>query len=88
MKCQPTIIAKAAAATTATVYIICATVFVVIPDFAMSIAKSWFHGIDITAFGASEVTISSFFLGFVTAIITGWLIAYLFAWFSNVFAKK
>jgi hypothetical protein len=52
MKHHPTATANALAATTAIIYVVCRGAFVVAPDLTMTIAKSWFHGIDISLIAA------------------------------------
>ncbi len=88
MKHLPMATANAAAVTVAIIYIVCAGAFIVAPEFAMSIGKSWFHGIDLSAFSAPEITVSSFLLGIVTATAGAWLVGYVFATAYNTFLKK
>ena len=88
MKHDPKTTAHAAAATVAGIYVVCATAFVLLPDLTMSVARSWFHGIDIGGLAASQVTVDSFILGIISAIALAWLVGYAFATLYNYFLKK
>lgn len=89
MKHLPIATANATAATVAVVYIVCAISVLLFPDLAMTIARSWFHGIDISALTLSTQTnAGSLMLGFITATVSGWLLGYVFANLYNMFAKK
>lgn len=88
MKHDPKTTANAAGVTVAGIYVVCATAFVLFPDLTMSIARSWFHGIDIGGLGAAQVTINSFILGIISATALAWLVGYAFATLYNYFLKK
>lgn len=89
MKHLPMATANATAATVAVVYIVCAVSVLLFPDIAMTVARSWFHGIDISTLTLSTQTNpSSLVFGFITATGGSWLLGYLFANFYNFFAKK
>ena len=89
MKHLPEATANATAATVALLYIVCAVSVLLFPDISMTIARSWFHGIDISKLALSTQTNpGSLVLGFVTATGGGWLLGYIFAIFYNNFAKK
>lgn len=88
MKHDPKASALAVATTTGVIYIVCALSIVLLPGFAMGIAQSWFHGIDITQIQAFNVTVGSFFYGLVTATIAGGLVGWCFAHCYNMFLKK
>ncbi|MEK7165797.1 MAG: DUF5676 family membrane protein [Patescibacteria group bacterium] len=89
MKHLPMATANATAATVAVVYIVCAVSVLLFPDIAMTVARSWFHGIDISKLTLSTQTnLGSLAVGFLTATGGGWLLGYLFANFYNMFAKK
>src|SRR3989344_71706 len=80
--------ANAAAATTAIVYVVCRLLVGLFPDFLMNVARSWFHGIDISKISAWNLSTESFILGIVSATITAWLVGYLFAKLYNYFSKQ
>lgn len=88
MKHYPLATAHAAAATTAVIYVVCAAFFVLAPDLSMEIAKTWFHGIDISLIDTRTVSIGSFVLGLVSATVSAWGVGWLFATLYNSFAKK
>lgn len=88
MKHSPITTANAVGTTTAIVYIICRLLFGLFPEISMNIAKSWFHGIDISKISGWNLSFSSFVLGIVSATITAWLIGYLFAKLYNYFLKS
>lgn len=88
MKHHPTATANALAATTAIIYVVCRGAFVVAPDLAMTIAKSWFHGIDISLIAVQSVDTGSWVVGIVSATAGAWLTGYLFAVVYNKFVKK
>jgi hypothetical protein len=87
MKHHPTATANTIAATIAVIYIVCAAFFVLAPDLSMEIAKTWFHGIDISQLDARTTTVGSFVLGLVSATIGAWGAGWLFATFSHYFSK-
>ncbi|MBI4062609.1 hypothetical protein HY410_01665 [Candidatus Gottesmanbacteria bacterium] len=88
MKHPPVPTANAAAVTAAIIYVVCRTAFVVAPDLSMNIARSWFHGIDISRISALNLSTESFILGIISATIGAWLAGYLFATVYNSFVKK
>ena len=89
MKHLPMATANATAATVAVVYIVCAVSVLLFPDIAMTVARSWFHGIDISTLTLSTQTNpGSLILGFLSATGSGWILGYVFAGFYNMFAKK
>lgn len=88
MKHDPNTTANATAVTTAIVYIVCRTAFVIAPELFMGISRSWFHGIDISLIAAKNIPPGSFVMGLISATIGAWLVGYLFASLYNSFLKK
>lgn len=88
MKHHPMATAHAAAVVTAIIYIVCRQAFVWLPEFSMSIARSWFHGIDISKIATTTIPADNFILGLATATVGAWLVGYLFAVTYNWFAKR
>lgn len=80
--------ANASAVATLVVYVICAAAFALLPDLAMAITQSWFHGLDLSILGRAEVTTTTLITGLVTATSGSWLVGYLFAYLYNLFLKK
>lgn len=88
MKHNPVATANAAAVTVAVVYIVCRFGVALFPDLAMTIAQSWFHGIQLTQISELNLSLGSFVLGLATSTIGTWLVGYLFANSYNYFVKK
>ncbi len=88
MKHHPIATANAAGVVAAVVYIVCRQAFILAPEFAMSVGKSWFHGIDISKIATKSVPTDTFVLGLVSAAIGAWIAGYLFAVVYNQFVKK
>lgn len=88
MKHDPKATAGAAAITTAVLFIVCRGAFVVVPELSMNIARTWFHGIDISLIAAENISSDNVVLGLVTATGGAWLVGYVFAKVYNLFAKK
>ncbi len=82
--------ANATAVTVATLYVICRVLVLVMPDLFLTVAGTWFHGIDISKIAATGGAgdFNSFILGLITIGLGGWLMGYLFAITYNYFAKK
>lgn len=83
---EPIVIANAAAATIAVVYIVCRLAFLIAPELFLAISRSWFHGIDISLIAAGRAP-GDFLLGLITTTVAGWLTGFVFAKFQNYFAK-
>ena len=88
MKHEPKAAANAAAVTVAVLYVVCRIAVALFPDLAMSIAQSWFHGIQLTQIPELNLSLGSFVLGLTTSTIGTWLVGYLFASSYNYFVKK
>ena len=88
MKHNPSVTANAAAVTVAIVYIVCRIGIALFPDLAMTIAQSWFHGIQLTQISELNLSLGSFVLGLATSTIGTWLVGYLFAKLYNYFLKS
>lgn len=84
---EPTTIANATAATIAFVYVVCALSISLFPEAAMTVARSWFHGIRLEEISGWNVSMGSLILGFVSATAGGWILGFVFAKFQNYFAK-
>lgn len=88
MKHEPNATANATAVTVGAIYVVCALAVVLLPDLAMTVAQSWFHGLDLSKISAFNVSLGSFILGLVTSVAGSWLIGYIFANAYNYFNKK
>ena len=88
MKHDPKATANASAVTVAIIYIVCRIGIALFPDLGMTIAQSWFHGIQLTQISELNLSLGSFVLGLTTSTIGAWLIGYLFAKLYNYFLKS
>lgn len=88
MKKDPLACANAAAVTTVIIYFTCALAVMLLPNFTMTVAKSWFHGIDLSLISTWNITPSSLVLGLITATAYAWAIGFFFAVSYNFFLKK
>ena len=88
MKHNPMTTANAVGATTAIVYVVCRLLVGLFPAAMMNVARSWFHGIDISKISAWNFSTESFILGIASATIGAWLVGYLFAKLYNYFLKQ
>lgn len=88
MKHELNATANALAVTVGVIYIVCALSVVLLPDLTMTIAQSWFHGLDLSKISVFNVSVGSFILGLVTAVAGSWVIGYVFASAYNYFVKK
>lgn len=87
MKQYPLATANALAATTVVIYVVCTAAVVFLPDLSITIAQSWFHGIDLSKSPSVNITVSSFVLGIITVTIGAWLIGFVFAKIYNQFVQ-
>lgn len=88
MKHQPLAIANAAAVTMAALFIVCRAAFALFPNLTMSIAQSWFHGLEVSKASGWSLSIEAFILGLITSTTGAWLVGYTFTTVYNYFAKK
>lgn len=88
MKRQPFATANATAVTMAAIFTVCRVAVALFPDLTVSIAQTWFHGLEISKASAWSLSIESFVLGLITATAGTWLAGYLFATLYNYFTKK
>lgn len=79
--------ANATAITVGVIYIACALLVAIFPEFFRAVATSWFHGFDLGQFWTGEAR-GNYFLGLVSAMGGSWLVGYLFAWTYNKFVKS
>lgn len=87
MRHQPIASAKAAAWTVGIFYSLCSLVAIYFPDFALGLAWTWFHGLDIPTNQTIQISLASFVSGLVMAMFTAWLAGYLIAGFYNYFSR-
>ncbi|MBI2019198.1 hypothetical protein HYS95_00835 [Candidatus Daviesbacteria bacterium] len=72
------VIPNALAVTTAIVYVACLILVALFPDASFAVARSWFHGIELTKTAALEITASSVITGLISSGVTAWVIGWIF----------
>lgn len=80
-------IPNALAVTTAIVYVACRVLVGIFPDTAITLAQSWFHGIELSKLGGWNLTTQAFILGIISSTVTAWIIGYIFMKVYRLFAK-
>ena len=88
MKIDEKVWANASAALVGVIYLACGLLVAIAPNFMMAVARSWFHGIDLTQNWSGRAFPGNFLLGLVSAVVASWLTGYLFAWLYNYFADR
>jgi hypothetical protein len=88
MKFNEKVFANALATFTLVLYLVCGFLVAVVPEFMMSIARSWFHGIDLVENWSGRAFPGNFFFGLVTAVVSAWLSGWFFAKLYNYFLEK
>ncbi len=86
MKLKANVLANTSAILTGIIYVVCAVLVMLLPDFFKDVATSWFHGMDLGAIWTGAPR-GNFFLGLVTAMGGAWIIGWLFAWVYNKLLK-
>ena len=84
-------IAVANAVTTmmAALYVVCAGISLIAPDFLVSLAQSWVHTLNLTVVKATSVmTFGSFIWGFISLTVLTWIVTYGTVALYNNFAKR
>ena len=82
--------AFATALTTVTlvVYVVCRVVSFIAPDFLFSVAKSWFHTLNVDSLkGTAPVDMGTFLLGAITLAVLVWVTTYASATLYNKWTK-
>ncbi len=85
MKHEPVATANAAAVTTAILFTACRVLVSLFPDLMFAIAQSWFHGVALSRFDSSNLSLLSLLVGLVSSTITVWIVSYIFAQTYNYF---
>lgn len=78
--------ANATALTLGFVYVACAILVGIFPEFYKAVTISWFHGLDVTKIWTGAPR-GNFVLGLTTIVASGWVTGYVFAWTYNRFVK-
>ena len=80
--------ANAAAVTVAVLYVICRLAVSLFPGLSMTVAQSWFHGIELGQISDWNLSVESFILGLFSTTAAAWITGYLFASLYNRLLKK
>lgn len=89
MKYNPHLMAKAAAVTIGLVYLGCWLFLWLLPDFSWNVARTWFHGMDITKIAVPVSTDpASILIGLVSSVALTWLVVYVYGMTYNMMLKK
>lgn len=88
MKYDADTTAKATGITVGILYLVCAFSVILFPGLAMSVAQSWFHGLDLGKISGFSSTPGSLILGLITSVAGGWLVGLVFASTYNYFLAK
>lgn len=87
MKYKPFAMANTVAVITAVLYAACAGFVVLLPDFSITVMRSWFHGIDLSKIASLTVTPESFITGLITLTVSAWVTGFVFAKLYNIFVR-
>lgn len=68
--------------------LICLVLVLIAPTFALNLFGSFMHGVDLTKIAITPTIGGKTLLGFVTALVGGYLIGIIFAAIYNKFAKQ
>ena len=88
MKHNPNAVANAFAVNSGVLYVVCRVAVMLLPDLTMTVAQSWFHGLEINQVSGWELSLGSFVLGVVTLAVAAWFTGYAYAMVYNYFLKK
>ena len=73
-------LANAFALGMAVLWVLCSAVIWLLPSFSWTVTGRWMHGMDLSAMGGWNLTISNFLLGGITAIASAWITGWILAW--------
>ena len=73
-------LANAFALAMAVLWVLCIAVIWLLPSFSWTVTGWWMHGMDLSAMGGWNLTISNFLLGGITAIASAWITGWILAW--------
>ena len=84
-KLNPKKVALSLAVVSAILYVACALLIFIAPDFTLSLFSNLFHGIDITQIADTSISLGSTLLGLVEIIVYALIAGWVFAWVYNKF---
>jgi hypothetical protein len=80
--------ANSVATLTAGIYVVCALLSYVAPDFIFNIGQSWVHSLNIeTLRSTATLSLGSVVWGLLSITVLAWVLGYIFAWIYNRWAK-
>ncbi|MBS3065885.1 hypothetical protein J4229_02455 [Candidatus Pacearchaeota archaeon] len=86
-KLSPKVVALSLAVVSGILYIVCAILLALTPAGTLALFNNLFHGIDLTSITKTSVTFGSTLIGLIEivvyALITGWLFAKVYNYFSR-----
>ena len=62
------------------IWVVCSAFVWLFPQMSLTIANWWMHGLDMSTMGEWNLTITSFVMGGVTAIASGWISGWILGW--------
>jgi len=80
MKSNKTRIANAFGLTMAILWVACSAVVWLLPGFSLQVTEWWMHGMDISVMGDWNLTLNSFLLGGITAVVSAWVTGWVLGW--------
>lgn len=88
MKHDPKATANALAVVGGVLYVICAVWTFVSKESYLGLMSTWAHSLDMNALPQKTSDFGTLVIGFVTFVLTAWVVGYTFAVCYNHFAKK
>ena len=80
--------ANAVAVVTAGLYVVCALLSYLAPDFILGIGQSWAHSVNIEALKAiSSPSLGVLLWGLISITVLAWVLGYVFVWLYNRWSK-
>lgn len=80
MKLDKTVLANAFGLTAAVLWVACTVIIWLLPDFSLIVTEWWIHGLDISAMGGWNITLTTFLLGGLTITGSAWIAGWVFGW--------
>lgn len=80
MKIDKVRIANASALAMTIIWLLCAAIVWLLPGFSIMMTSSWMHGMNMSALGMWRLTLGNFLSGGIGAVVSTWVVGYIFAW--------
>lgn len=81
-------LANAFGLTMAILWVLCSAAVWVLPDFSWQVMGWWMHGMDLSAMGDWNLTLSSFLFGGIAAVVSSWVTGWVLGWSWQTVGKK